>query len=191
MWALHLMILVNIKVLSEHYNMWSSLDPISHMLLIISINLCTLQSMFTLWQSNAYCVIYVPLLTTGCIYDPPRGSLVRYTDANWGLDFDDCRSTTGRGLADAATDITWLESLLRELRFDHDDKPTIWCDNSSSVDVAANPVLYSKFKHVELDLFFVREKIADRSLIVGEVPGCDQITDILTKSLSSSQFCRL
>ncbi|KAK5794147.1 hypothetical protein PVK06_035354 [Gossypium arboreum] len=32
--------------------------------------------------------------------------------------------------------------------------------NDSAVAVAANPVLHSKFKHVELDLFFVREKVA-------------------------------
>ncbi|MBA0827606.1 hypothetical protein Goarm_012376, partial [Gossypium armourianum] len=38
-------------------------------------------------------------------------------------------------------------------------------DGSSAVAVAANPILHSKFKHVELDLFFVREKVADGSLL--------------------------
>ncbi|KAH1130155.1 hypothetical protein J1N35_001533 [Gossypium stocksii] len=47
------------------------------------------------------------------------------------------------------------------------------CDNSSAVAVTANPVLHSKFKHVELDLFFVQGKVVDGSLIVGEVPACD------------------
>lgn len=50
-------------------------------------------------------------------------------------------------------DITWLGSLLLELHLSSDDRPTIWCDYSSAVDVAANPILNSKFKHVELDLF--------------------------------------
>ncbi|KAA3462892.1 shikimate O-hydroxycinnamoyltransferase-like [Gossypium australe] len=71
-----------------------------------------------------------------------------------------------------------------------DDKPTIWCNNSSAMAVVANPVLHSRFKHVELDLFFVREKVADGSLVVGEVPASDQVVDILTKPLSSFHFCR-
>ncbi|KAG8481468.1 hypothetical protein CXB51_026215 [Gossypium anomalum] len=59
---------------------------------------------------------------------------------------------------------------------------------SSAVAVAANPVLHSKFKHVELDIFFVREKVTNGSVSVGEVPACDQVADILTKPLLVSYF---
>ncbi|KAA3481727.1 hypothetical protein EPI10_022068 [Gossypium australe] len=69
-------------------------------------------------------------------------------------------------------------------------QPTVWCDNSSAVAVAANPILYSKFKHVKLNLFFFREKVADGSLNDEEVPTCNQVTDILTKPLSVSFFTR-
>ncbi|KAG8477680.1 hypothetical protein CXB51_027679 [Gossypium anomalum] len=96
-------------------------------------------------------------------------------------------------LAAAASDVTWLVSLLTELNLSSVDLPTVWCDNSSAVAVAANPVLHSKFKHVELDLFFVREMVARGELVVSEVPACDQVADVLTKPLSASmftQFCR-
>lgn len=95
-----------------------------------------------------------------------------------------------RSLAAATSDIAWLVSLLQELRVNSADLPTVWCDNSSAVAVTANPVLHSKFKHVELDLFFVCEKVANGSLIVGEVPACDQLADILTKPLSVYLFTR-
>ncbi|MBA0816806.1 hypothetical protein Gohar_001428, partial [Gossypium harknessii] len=69
-----------------------------------------------------------------------------------------------------------------------DDFSTICYDNSSIVAVAVNPILHSKFKDVELDLFFVHEKVADGSLVVGEVPACDQVVDVLTKPLFASSF---
>ncbi|KAG8497482.1 hypothetical protein CXB51_008701 [Gossypium anomalum] len=93
-----------------------------------------------------------------------------------------------RSLAAATSDVAWLVSLLTELKLSSADPPAIWCDNSGAVAVAANPVLHSKFKHVELDLFFVREKVVNGSLVVGKVPACDQVTDILTKPLSISNF---
>ncbi|KAG8493305.1 hypothetical protein CXB51_010827 [Gossypium anomalum] len=159
-------------------------------------------------------------LNYGLVIRPSsRLSLVGYADANWGLDFDDRRSTSGfcvyfgdtpvswcskkqqvvsrstaeaeyRGLAVATSDITWLVSLLHELQVPSPDVPTIWCDSSSAVAVAANPVLHSKFKHVELDLFFVREKVASGALVVGEVPACDQVADVFTKPLSATSFTR-
>ncbi|KAA3482950.1 hypothetical protein EPI10_005157 [Gossypium australe] len=48
------------------------------------------------------------------------------------------------------------------------DIPTIWFDNSGAVTIAANLVLHSKFKHVELDLFFVLKKVVAGSFHVGE-----------------------
>lgn len=156
----------------------------------------------------------------GLVFGPSdRLSLADYADANWGLDFDDRRSTTGycvylshipfswcskkqsvvshstaeaeyRSLTATTSDITWLVSLLAELNVKPVDLLVIWCNNSSAVAIAANPVLNSKFKHVELDLFFVREKVINGDLIVGEVLGCDQVADVLTKPLLVSMFSR-
>ncbi|KAG8492139.1 hypothetical protein CXB51_015694 [Gossypium anomalum] len=156
----------------------------------------------------------------GIVIQPTnRLSLTAYADANWGLDFDDRRSTSGfcvyfgaaplswgskkqqvvsrstaeteyRSLATTTSEVLWLISLLQELHLKSTDTPTIWCDSSGAVAVAANPVLHSKFKHVELDLFFVREKVADGSIFVSEVPACDQAADIFTKPLSTTLFLR-
>ncbi|KAG8473848.1 hypothetical protein CXB51_035946 [Gossypium anomalum] len=148
-----------------------------------------------------------------------RLSLVGYADVNWRLDVDDRRSTSGycvyfgyspvswcsrkqqvvsrstveaeyRSLTTATSDVTWLLSQFRELQVSSVDTPTIWCDSSSAIAVAANPVLHSKFKHVELDFFFVREKVAIGTIVVGKVPACDEVADILTKPLSLTCFTR-
>lgn len=68
-----------------------------------------------------------------------------------------------KSLAAVTSDIIWLLSLLQELNVKSNDIPNIWCDSSSEVAVAANPVLHSKFKHVELDHFFsVKRLLMDR-----------------------------
>ena len=44
---------------------------------------------------------------------------------------------------------------------------------------------------MELDLFFVREKVQAKSLQVRHVPAQDQVTDIFTKPLSTAFFTNL
>jgi len=55
-------------------------------------------------------------------------------------------------------EVTWILSLLFELKVSH-ASPVILCDNTSIVALAHNPVLHSRTKHMELDLFFVQEKV--------------------------------
>jgi histone deacetylase 1/2 len=44
---------------------------------------------------------------------------------------------------------------------------------------------------MELDIFFVREKVINKSLVVTHVPAQDQWADILTKPLSTTRFVEL
>ncbi|KAA3469236.1 putative N-acetyl-gamma-glutamyl-phosphate reductase, chloroplastic [Gossypium australe] len=83
----------------------------------------------------------------------------------------------------AIAEVIWIESLLKELHVQLARKTTLWCDNSSTVAMLANSILHSKFKHVELDLFFVHEKVATCQLVVGYVPAQDQVADVLMKPL--------
>lgn len=41
---------------------------------------------------------------------------------------------------------------------------------------------------MELDIFFVREKVLNKSLVVAHVPAQDQWADAFTKPLSANKF---
>jgi len=44
---------------------------------------------------------------------------------------------------------------------------------------------------MELDIFFVREKVLSKTLLVSHVPAHDQWADVLAKPLSTSRFTYL
>lgn len=77
---------------------------------------------------------------------------------------------------------------MREIHCSVPRVPVIWCDNLGAGSLAVNPVYHSCMKHVEVDLHFVRDKIAAKELTVQYVPSFEQIADCLTKALSSSKF---
>lgn len=83
-----------------------------------------------------------------------------------------------------------MQSLLKELRVPF-SVPQIYCDNLSAVSLAHNPVLHSRTKHMELDIFFVREKVLNKSLVVSHIPAQYQWADMLTKPLSTARFLEL
>ena len=96
-----------------------------------------------------------------------------------------------RSLAALVAEIKWLQSLLTELHIVQAKPPLLWCDNQGAVMITANPVLHSKSKHFELDLWFVREKAANGEIIVKHIPSQFQVVDLLTKAPSSNTFLSL
>ncbi|KAL5540260.1 hypothetical protein UlMin_044401 [Ulmus minor] len=147
-------------------------------------------------------------------------NLTGFCDADWGNDLCDKRSTTGycfylgnnviswsskkqhvvsrfsteveyRSLANATSELLWLQSLLAELKVQVGNIPMLWCDNMSTISLSANPVLHSRTKHIELDLYFVREKVIAKEIEVNHVPSVDQVADVFTKPLSAQFFQRM
>jgi len=49
--------------------------------------------------------------------------------------------------------------------------------------MAANPVHHHRTKHIEIDIHFVREKVALGQVRVLHVPSSHQFADIMTKGL--------
>jgi len=60
--------------------------------------------------------------------------------------------------------------------------------NISAVYMSSNPVQHQHTKHIEIDLHFVRERVAVGDVRVMHVPTSSQDADIFTKGLPSSVF---
>nr|KYP41910.1 Copia protein [Cajanus cajan] len=83
--------------------------------------------------------------------------------------------------------ILWIQTLLKELSVSH-QITIVLCDNLSVVHLAHNSVLHAKSGQMELDMFFVRDKILAKKLLVRHIPGQDQWANLLTKLLSPTRF---
>lgn len=96
-----------------------------------------------------------------------------------------------RSVANTASELRWVTSLLQELGASLPSTPTIYCDNIGATYLSANPVFHSKMKHLALDFHFVRDNVQSGALRVSHVSTRDQLADALTKPLSRARFHEL
>ncbi|WVZ72845.1 hypothetical protein U9M48_021244 [Paspalum notatum var. saurae] len=86
-------------------------------------------------------------------------------------------------------DITYaVQQLLQELGHPLQRATLVYCDNVSAVYLSTNPVQHQRTKHIEIDLHFVRERVAAGAVRVLHVPTSSQFADIFTKGLPSTVF---
>jgi histone deacetylase 1/2 len=88
-----------------------------------------------------------------------------------------------KAIADATTELIWVEALLKELGIRLRQRPCIWCDNLGATYLSANPVFHARTKHIEIDFHFVRERVANKMLDVRFISSKDQLADGFTKAL--------
>jgi hypothetical protein len=93
-----------------------------------------------------------------------------------------------RAVAHAVAETCWLRQLLQELHAPISSATIVFCDNVSAVYMTANPVHHRRTKHIEIDIHFVREKVALGQVRVLRVPSSLQFADIMTKGLPVQLF---
>jgi hypothetical protein len=91
-------------------------------------------------------------------------------------------------VANGVVEASWLRQLLHELHNPLQRATLVYCDNVSAVHLSTNPVQHQRTKHVEIDMHFVRERVAAGDIRVLSVPTTLQFANISTKGLPSSVF---
>jgi histone deacetylase 1/2 len=91
-------------------------------------------------------------------------------------------------LANATTEVMWIQTLFDELGASQSKLAVLWCDNIRAMYLSANPVFHARTKHIKVDYNFVRERIAQKLLDIRFISLGDQVADGFTKSLSTRQL---
>ena len=64
----------------------------------------------------------------------------------------------------------------------------LFIDNVSTINLAKNPILHGRSKHIETRFHFLRDQVNKRKVELVHVRSEDQIVDILTKPLRTDRF---
>lgn len=146
--------------------------------------------------------------------------LVAYSDADWDGCPDTRRSVTGwcmfignsliswkskkqdrvskssteseyRAMSSACSEILWLRGLLGELGFPQIEPTPLNADNTSAIQIVANPVFHERTKHIEVDCHFIREAYDAGVISLPHISSTLQTADVFTKALSKNRHCFL
>ncbi|CAL1391854.1 unnamed protein product [Linum trigynum] len=96
-----------------------------------------------------------------------------------------------RAMASTVSEVVWLRFLLTEFGVPQPCPTPLHCDNQATLHIAANPVFHERTKHVEMDCYFVRERVVSKEIAPVKIGSSSQLADIFTKALGTEQFQRL
>ena len=160
-------------------------------------------------------------LNYGLLYSKDGSTeCVGFSDADWGGDLDDRKSTSGylfqlsgaavswrskkqtcvalstaeaeyMALASAAQEAMWLRQLTTDLKSKPTGATVIFEDNQSAIGMAKNPQFHGRSKHIAIKYHFIRENVCNNTVELRYCRTNDMIADMLTKGLHGEQFAKL
>jgi len=87
-------------------------------------------------------------------------------------------------MSSACSEIVWLQGLLGELSVPQLTPTPLHTDNTSAIQIAANPVFHERTKHIEVDCHSIREALARHEITLAHISTEHQTVDVFTKAIS-------
>jgi hypothetical protein len=141
-----------------------------------------------------------------------------YVDSDWGRDKQTRRSVTGLlvflgknliswasrqqkcvatssteaeyiALSEVTKEVLWISRLGKYLDLPH-DKIEIFEDNQGAIKLAKSTITHKRSKHVDIRFHFVREHVAEETIILTWISTRNMLADVLTKPIAEAEFVR-
>ncbi|GJR94616.1 retrovirus-related pol polyprotein from transposon TNT 1-94 [Tanacetum coccineum] len=91
-------------------------------------------------------------------------------------------------MASTVSEIISVQWLLSELHVHNPLVTHLFCDNQAARHIANNLVFHERTKHVEMDCYFISERVESKEIIPMKINSKMQIADLLTKGLPAHQL---
>ena len=92
--------------------------------------------------------------------------------------------------ASCCSQLLWMTATLKDFGLELDSVP-LFCDNTSAICIAKNPVQHSRTKHIDIRYHFLRDHVEKGDVVLHFIDTDSQVVDILTKPLDSARFALL
>ena len=157
----------------------------------------------------------------GLLYQPQSSrKLIGYSDADWGGDGYDYKSTSGFcfeiggtlvswrsrkqpcvalstteaeyiALASTGQEAVWLQELYQQLDSEQTGPTLIYEDNQSTIAMSKNPQFHGRAKHIGIKFHFIREQVANKKVELKYCRTDEMLADMFTKGLGTMKFVKL
>ena len=143
-------------------------------------------------------------------------SPVGYTDADWAGSLDDRKSASsecfyiGNNLVawhskkqnfvslstaeaefiaagSGCTQLLWMKQMSSDYGIEQ-ESITLYCDNTSAINIAKNHVQHIRTKHIDIRFHFIRELVEESVITLEYIDTEHQLGDLFTKNLDTLRF---
>ncbi|GJZ17744.1 ribonuclease H-like domain-containing protein, partial [Tanacetum coccineum] len=124
------------------------------------------------------------------IVKQPKASLEAFTNANWAKCLITRKTVIGfyiKAMTSVTSEITWVLKILKDLEWNLVLPVKLFYDSQAAIKIVANHVLHERTKHLEIDLYFIREKILSGVIQTHKISSAVQPAYIFTKGLDKIQ----